>query len=202
MKKVILFIIVAGVAMVASAGLVSWQNTNISGDALAASWMDGWAVELFQDVDDNNTAGWQNGLVIDNLGAGGTLQINAASANGTVNDSFLGLFTTSKNVTNLLFGIHTVGSQDTPDDIKLYTVVYDNANKDLATYFVVLDAGTFSSGSVVAPGTPTIYDATPGGSVAGAWQQVVPEPVSMALLACGTAVCLMVVRVKRRMSIS
>ncbi|VGO21231.1 hypothetical protein SCARR_03303 [Pontiella sulfatireligans] len=161
--KIKAIIAVMAVAAVSQAGLVTWQSSN-------------WGAASFDGV--TLIDGWQAGLY-----TGATLQDGpwdvADLGVGLLADTTVNINQAGPPLTHA-FGIDALGV-DVADDIPLYTVLFNNADKLLASQYLVVDAATVGSGAVQAPGTPVGYTL---GAPVGTWQTVVaiPEPATLGLM--------------------
>jgi hypothetical protein len=178
MKKTIVAMLV-GAAVSANAGLVTWSGGAFSADPQAVEFSAGNLVLMFQDVGNDNAAGWQNdgtfklNLVGDAVGSGSM---------GQINDVYLGFSTTVLNPAGTIKLFAGKAGLAVPNSIKIYSIVFNAAAVADATVGYVTDATTFDSGTVVAPGTPLAYNAT-GGQIFGTQNVAIPEPATFGLMA-------------------
>jgi hypothetical protein len=179
MKKTIVAMLV-GAAVSANAGLVTWTGGSFGADPQAVDFSAGNLVLMFQDVGNDNAAGWQND---------GTFTLNLAGdavgsgSMGQINDVYLGFSTTILNPTGTVKLFAAKAGLAVPDSIKIYSIIFNAAAVADATIGYVHDASTFDSGTVVAPGTPLSYNATTGGQIFGTQNVVIPEPATFGMMA-------------------
>jgi hypothetical protein len=179
MKKAILAVLV-GAAVSANAGLVTWSGSAFSLDPDAGNFSAGNVVLLFQDVGNDNQAGWQNDGTF-KLALGN--QSVASGSLGQANDVYLGFSTIVNNPVGTIKLIATKTSQVMPDSINVYTVILNAPVAADATFALVADAVTFNSGTIKPPATAITYNATPGGVIFGTQNVAIPEPATFGLMA-------------------
>jgi hypothetical protein len=163
MKKAIAVASIVGLAVASNAGLVDWSTGNMYSDAIGTTLQGGYYVSLVQDVDDSGVALTYADLQLD-------LEIESS----TVSAPFPGLTS-----------ITPVGLT-AADNVPMYTVIYDNADKALAGFFVVVDATTIDSGAQYAPAVPLSYAAGDSANtgttvISGDWVAI-PEPATLGLM--------------------
>lgn len=165
MKKMMMTIAIALVAVAVNAGTVTWSSTGLKnalpGGAFDTTALSGAVAYLF--VGTPNVGAITTAIENDTFTGAGNLATAFTTTSGSILKTGIGSYV-NQNVT-------------------LYMVVFDAATIAGANYFMVSSAITKSFG---ASGNNTYTFTTAGGTLPSSWTAV-PEPTSMALLALGVA---------------
>jgi hypothetical protein len=185
MKKAIVAVLICA-AVSANAGLINWSGSAFSTDPDAVNFIKNSLVYMYQDVGNDNQAGWQNALRVNPDGT-----VSADGLFGTANDvriamslesGGLELSTTVNNPAGTIKLLNQKSSRQIANDIQIYSVLFSEVSGPF-TFGLVSDAATFNSGAVAAPGTPLAYNATLGGVIFGTQNVVIPEPATFGMMA-------------------
>ena len=166
MKKVIVGLVVAAIASVASAELINWAPSallTVEGTVVEA----GWVIQMFQDVNSDNTGTWYDELVLDNSGL------------STTDDILFGASTLSMDAGGGNVVISTLANVSVDAGNNLYSVIFNSADMATATAYAVFESTPYvvSAGSGV-----SLPNGTMGvGAAAGSWQAI-PEPATVGLM--------------------